>query len=825
MEQVSEVVFDFNKWRELGIDFNTEVKKPTQIFNSILCEKKKLITFLNGISKEDITEEEQKLLSLINFFIQGKRYSALNFLGLDDKSKNIQIIAKLFLIYRENNFDVMFRKLKSIYTDFLWTKNKSGSKFSVNSKFDFDEFDFSGLYGFEKSNPFIIFWYKEDSITSEYNDGVTYHLRTFAKSLIVKFSNDFKELEIRGQDSQRSILLEKHLREKLDLGELEEDEKDFSFINIKDKIISETKLSQDNLLLTGIEFNNSLMPNKSAFSLDNAIGVETDLNDLVMLGKVSLDSISNIKQLKFKFNEINSTHIIRLDSRANGFLFRLYDGRVNDRNRAIIKETLEKIGISLNKVYYFDVVNETEKKILFNKCLELDVNYYKQNKELNPDADIFTEIEKYVSIKEEETYKCRGPNCKFESEEKIEECPDCGFEKFSQIPSSSLKLNKDKLVDDIFAKFNLLDKERFYTIGNFRYSIESISKEVSQAKKSKGESSIIVKLKNIDLDYFEKVVFLFDDGSKQKIPMKYEEYGIKTVFVTFGNVLNNKFLYKKNGVINTYDILNSSIGSFMSDFLDTIEKTKQNYSSIIDDFSREALERLEFLDKCSKEDNFDLIKEEYLAKHFERDIFFLIKRMFNKSDRLGKEGVRETDGFLNLIHYENNEAKYNIFSYDTKLSYDIQEGHYNFSIGEKDKTFFYILGPNFKDKSLLEYTSKKGIRTHIIISNYLNKNDTNIESIYQHYNEYFRLFTDDEDKKSKFLYFELDALIYLFKYYLEIQEKETHQIGNDFNSYVYEMLYSKVDNCGRIRIEIIKEIIRKPIDESLENIKELNVKY
>ncbi|RLG17936.1 hypothetical protein DRN75_02930, partial [Nanoarchaeota archaeon] len=192
------------------------------------------------------------------------------------------------------------------------------------------------------------------------------------------------------------------------------------------------------------------------------------------------------------------------------------------------------------------------------------------------------------------------------------------------------------------------------------------------------------------------------------------------------------------------------------------ENLKKEFIRLIEDSLRSLDDRINLLSIGARNrlGNLDKI-EKYTPKNFERDVFYLLKRMLPFTERWGREGKREADGIIVLATKDDN---YFVISYDPKLT--IKKKYYKLSSQESSKAVFYILDEN-ENTEINSLTKNKGISAHLIISTKFDLK--NIENFVKNIRAWYNLIK--KHKESKFnvpvLFLEIDKLLRIYDIYKE----------------------------------------------------------
>jgi len=700
-----------------------------------------------GVDYDEISKKDGNLLlNLVNDFIsKGKKTYLEKRISLNNISKE--------------KHDILKRIIFESHIEWLWDRNKTGPVFEVKDKKFFDS-TFStniqeGLIS-ENVNNFRILWKIKPYISVEGNlQTGTVIGRKFltAESIIFRISDD--KFEVRGRKGAVNWIRKEKIAGSKKFKEVKPQ------ISTQ-KIIEELKnilLKENGIFnLVGIKFRETYLPNKSWLILKNSKDIREDIDKLSSDGIISPESFTDVKELVFKSIKNDKLIKIKLIHLDDGFKFEIDDKSMDEEERSETKRLLtETLGLAFDEKY--DYKPQYDTKWIFHKILDNSlITYDKYFKNLpNENKEI---LEKIIEVKDEKSKICKSCGVRV----KENQCKKCG--------SNDVQITKKRVIIIREEKVLELIKEKLKELKNFDY--KNIT--YTDIKFRNNKSHLILEFfrdEKVETKKLSRhIKFYLVPITRGKIPRRANEYLENYGFILFGNSWFNRKRFVSFGYIDLYEIV----------FSDT-NKLKEVLRSLIENSLKSIEERVVSLSSESEKRISNIESYKDSPKDFERDIFYILKRIFPLTERWGRIGKRESDG---LIIFADEKDNYFIASYDPKLS----ETEYKLDTEEQNKAIFYILDENqFENIKLL----KKGngnINAHIFISNKFD--NSKLDGFVKGIRKWYKLFEKYSDKQFKV------PIIFL----------ETRQLLELYNLYCQNFSFIRgIPEVNKTFIESVKELL------------------
>jgi len=669
-----------------------------------------------GVDHDKAKDQEGDLIkNLIQEFCKGKK---------SYMEKKLVDINSLFQLDEEK----LKNMLRNISVEWLWDCKKSGVAFNCENKDVLnDEIKTSREERMivENIGNHMIIWRIEPQIIVIANDDWKTIGRKIlnAKSIIIKTEN--KGFEMRGDRSDLGFFKKKF--EGCDgIKEVKLIKNSTSITNSLNKFL---KIEHDDIEIIGVKFLESMLPKRSKILIKNdTSNVYPDLYELENKQVISLSSILQIKDIYIRFRQIGKIIKLRVKNLGDCFVFEIDDSKLLQEEREEAKKILESsLDISFKNKYDYDA--QSDEKYIFTEILRGSSRVYKKYFD-KLSTDIKDILQNLIEIKKYEENRCK--NCKYEFQGDV--CPVCGSEDYIKVNDILPVIKEDSLID---LTYSLLSK-----IISKKDKISNSEVDYEQLKLHKKDKCITLEFTRTQYSesrtksfMIPKKLLFYIVPSPIRKPNKIEGY-----LRLFKNVEIYDFIKVKGDKPQTENLIINLIESSLKELDDRIAY-----------FSTEARNRLSNLENIKK----------YSPKDFERDVFYIFKRLFTLSERLGRERKKESDGIL-IIGLEND--KYFVASYDPKLT--VKKEFYELSSDESSKAMFYILSEN-DNADIKILTNEEGIKTHVIVSN---KFDTkNIKNFVKNINDWYELIKGKRTKVSKtpIMFIELKTLIELYDIYKE----------------------------------------------------------
>ncbi len=716
-----------------------------------------------GVDYDEVKKQEGDILkNLIAEFVRGKKQYIIHKVGS---------INALF----EMGEDKLRQLLAEIYVEWLWNKKKSGISFEYDDKKILQneiKTDKKEKMIVEEVGDYRIIWKIEQEIdvVADDKEWKTIGRKILkANPIILRITNN--KFELRGNKQNLKFFREKFEK----TGKIREIKPKKESKSVAESIQNFIKKECDDIEIIGIKILETNLPKKSKLVLSNEVDIFHDLKELEEKEIISIPSIVNIKEIHIRLKGLNKKVKLRIKHYENYFGFEIDDKNLTDEERRIIKTTIETyLNISFSKVYSYDT--QADEKYIFDQILKgswrvYDKYYEKLSEELK------RVLQRIVVVTDIKKHRCK--DCKYEFIE--EECPKCGSKDFVIVSVPQLKIKENELYSLMYSLLSkFISKESHISNGKVEYNKIELKKypkekyfvlQLIRTEFSKGkETKAFISPRPIKFLVLPKYV---------RRPKRADEYLYPLIEIDLYNLLH---LSKDNE-------------SLKKEFIRLIEDSLRSLDDRINTLSIGARNRLGNLDKIEK----------YTPKNFERDVFYLLKRMLPFTEKWGREGKREADGIIVLVTRDDN---YFVISYDPKLT--VKKKYYKLSSQESSKAVFYILDEN-ENNEINSLTKNKGISAHLIISTKFDLK--NIENFVKNIREWYNLIK--KHKESKFnvpvLFLETNKLLKIYDIYKEVAllikgHPEAHE---EFEKTLIELFstdekYKIIDNRD---LELLRERI------------------
>ena len=626
-------------------------------------------------------------------------------------------------------------------------------------------------------------------------------------------------LEIRGRKRRRHQL-NAEFAEEGSARKVLKDQSEESVLDDLSKVFGEKLESLD---LVEVRFRQSKLPNGSQLTIRNLSGVQEDLqDDSINPAVVSPEIASKISYLKFRDQQSDNIAKIKVERLNRGFSFEIQANYIDDEETQAIKEVIEsKFDISFEKVYPYHLQYQTDYILhqILSGSIEAYDTYYDelddQEKEL---------IDPYTEYKEGDQFVCWG--CRTEYKDEPDTCEECGAESFEE--KDELVIDDDQIFEDvleIFEDLNMTIESDDYDvklqgvhtkekeIGTSRY-VHTLLRRTQDSGKGGLEAT---------QDYrYEYFVYPLSGHKPQRIG----QYLLNTVFITYGTAFEQEL--ENFGTIHLIELLRSDNPGHL--FLEAVERSHRGAQDRYRKRAKQAAKNLRQLqskvdtgvleDYGSDDGPEDDFLDEYSAKKFEKDIFHLLKSVFNFTERWGREGKKETDGCLII---PDGDDGYWVGGYDPKLTTDIRG--YNIRSTEKDKVAYYILEES--DREYIQDVLKpdEPIDAHIFVSDIFREGQ--FEPTAERVQDWFSLVEDgDSGLDVPIVFLRVEHLLDLFDMFESNYTflREYPGVMATFREQVISELsaeggYIEFDDesCNKIRKKLVQELDTRDKDRDVQD--------
>ncbi|SDQ37518.1 hypothetical protein [Halopelagius longus] len=604
--------------------------------------------------------------------------------------------------------------LMTVWAEGKWQEKSPGDEFEFESgdalqeelgRISKEKFVVDTLY-----NSLIIIWtQKQVSRPREEDQTVRSYLDSDWSPLFVR-RRESTLIEIRGPKRRRHQLNSEFSEEGAATKILKERSEE-SVLDDLSTIFGEQLASLD---LIEVRFRQSRLPNGSQLTLRNMSGVQEDLQDETINPKViSPEIASKIAYLKFRDQNSGNIATIKVVRQTRGFSFEIQANYIDDEETEAIKSVVEdNFNISFDKVYPYHLQYQTDYILhqILSGSTEAYQTYYDDLKKKEKEI-----IDPYLNYTQEDQFVCWG--CRTEYEEKPTECEECGNESFDS--KSELSIDHELIYDDVVD--SLADLGQTVESEELDVKIEGLQMKEVEIGSSDYIRALFRRTQNsgqggleATQDYrYEYFIYPLSGHKPQRIG----QYLLNTVFVTYGTAYEQEL--DNYGTVHLLELLRSKDPGQL--LLEAIEKSHRGTQDRYRNRAKQAVRNLRQLqskvdtgvinDYGSEDGPEDEFLDGYSAKKFEKDVFHLLKSIFNFTERWGREGKKETDGCLVI---PKGDEGYWVGGYDPKLTTDAKG--YNIRSTEKDKVAYYILEES--DREYIKDVLKDGdpIDAHIFIS-------------------------------------------------------------------------------------------------------------
>jgi len=490
--------------------------------------------------------------------------------------------------------------------------------------------------------------------------------------------------------------------------------------------------------------------------LKNNKDIREDIGKLESDNIISSESFTDVKELVFKSIKNDKLIKIKLIHLDDGFKFEIDDKGMGEEERSETKRLLtETLGLAFDEKY--DYKPQYDTKWIFHKILDNSlITYDKYFKNLpNEKKEI---LEKIIEVKDEKSKICKFCGVRV----KGNQCKKCG--------SNDVQITKKRVIIIKEEKVLELIKEKLKELKNFDY--KNITYTYMKFRNNK--SHLILEFFRDEKAETKKlsrhIKFYLVPITRGKIPKRADEYLENYGFILFGNSWFNIERFASFGYIDLYEIV----------FSDT-NKLKEGLGLLIENSLKSLEERVVLLSSESEKRILNIEFYKGSPKDFERDIFYILKRIFPLTERWGRIGKRESDG---IIIFADEKDNYFIASYDPKLS----ETEYKLDAEEQNKAIFYILDENQLEN--IKLLKKENIDAHILISNKFDNSKLNV--FVEGIRKWYRLLEKYSNKQFTI------PIIFL----------ETQQLWELYNLYCqYFGLIRGIPEVNKTFLESVKELL------------------
>ncbi|WP_043890704.1 hypothetical protein [Paenibacillus sp. Aloe-11] len=828
-------------WREIGVRYDAIMELESLLVHKKLSgvlvvlrlpalkELCQMYELDHSGNEEQIKEnllklslEERRLLLLLHDLSNRKKktiekyYNDLAFEGIRYERSTL---AKLLHLYRMSPI-----YLVEIFTCFVWDSKSSGKKYIFSKKITVNE---ARKIANEDS------YNKELKETLFKGTGSKNHYRVFSysihskKVLILLYRQisdapkpDFVSAPRNREVSQalflideekntveiKSLIMEENaIRIYLDktLGALSLIESEVfaayekeTFVNsiINGSTITASGKPVTDFMVYKIKFRGSPLKNSPQITLElDYLDIWPSVEEAYSNGTINLASIKDVESLYFKSSLGNRN--IRSTILENGnIIFTMDDSNLSIDNKEILNSKFfEKFGVPL----FTEISNEQ-----FEEGQADKIDYLLGvSKVENPSAfvrSMLGELRSHNIIQDKITKFYYCDNCKIDyNYEKDEEvptlCVDCEGDRIGKGSNELVTVNIEAIYQFVKGKCKTgntpwkIVRENHIKIGSSEYKCLHLWDETNE----KGLQVLVTEkalhkaaLKN--LNRLLKPTMLILVGQTEKL-IDYSNYSCVEP-INFGRIyIEEEHLFPL----------------MLKDISEKIYRRSKTYLSAAANDAHTELTTI----TTEKINN-----KKYTDKHFEDDVFAMLKDIFPNAEKWGKElsGKPVPEGIFTLSYKErgNNRPKQYVFSYDCKLNTNGQG--YNLDKGEQRKALEYVNTLNANDY-IQYFSDREQLSGHIFISNKFK--ESNFKTMTEHF---YKHLDDQYDTKAIFL--DVDVLVYLHSNYL----KHYELLSNSRNLF-YKGLFGLFSD-EHITRESVDNALKKALDEKIAEYQHLEMR-
>jgi hypothetical protein len=580
------------------------------------------------------------------------------------------------------------RILNSAFAAWLWSRYISGEQFQGDGETFPFQTDKKGTI-IEKIDDYYIVWVLEPRMLVEGNLdlGEVYGSKMLtAESIILKYSDGFWE----ARASKKGLRIIRERFQELGVNKLtatlSEDEITGNIESILTKKI-------ESITVTEIELTESALQEKSRLVISNDFGVHNDMVELKSKHVLPEFSIIDVKSFELRMNETGQMFKLQVKLLDEGYLISLRDMRIPQTDRERMRDILNSVGIHTDDTLYpYEI--KSQLSIIFNKILsgsEAAFNEYLDKLE----GDIVALIKRIITWTDVPYSVC---NTCGRTETLDGECLSCGSTDLKEEKEKKWSANRDAITDEVLFHLNMIGKSFEVEKTNFL--------NVTFKKASKSEIECVFQKSTTygNIPRNTPYVFHLLVTGGEPIPEKYDDYLLNCGLILFGNAVFREKNPYRYGSLDLFQLLYAKPDDLRKIFADLVDNTLSRTDGILLQLCLEARNRLKNPNYYSS-----IEPKSARAKEFERDVFYILRRLFSLSTRYGRIAKRESDG---LVTFAGKDHRYFVSSFDAKYS----DEEYDLDSEEKKKAVFYILDENMND-AIYSLTDTKGIRSHLIIGN------------------------------------------------------------------------------------------------------------
>lgn len=545
--------------------------------------------------------------------------------------------------------------------------------------------------------------------------------------------------------------------------------------NIREFISDESSDMQ----IIGVKFNESELPERSRIRIKSERAIYNDLEALHQRNVISTEGVSAIKKLYLRDERYGGKYRIKVIHGNDGFRFELEAPDKSQRERKRFKDRFtQKTGVDFGVVYEYGSQNQRH---LFNRTLSGDGKVYdRYYPDLEPDLTQY--VDEFTAVTYPKLKLCL--NCRHTVESDRSSCDECGGVNFSEsFDKTNVRLNHERIAQQVKNRLSELspEHEAFRVMDWSPDRRELNNRDVIRASFRYYEAE-----EDGSSTDTRHEVFFVPQGNQSR-PGQVTNYLLKCVFMTYGDSTIDD--YDGFGRIPLYELLTADypdglVGKAIHDAITGVQKRTFNRANTAYDEAQTYLNILSSDNAFSE--RVDELEEHYDPNNpnlFEKHVFYLLKGLFNQTERWGRHGKREADALL-IIPQPGERVSY-AAKVDAKISH--REKGYELGTRGEDQASRYLANSE-ELNALRAKTGRDNASALIIISQNFNEDTFPIRAR----GVQDRLSPDGEGHVPDLVFMDFEALVKIYELeYNHYQELANPDIRSQFNEFVLDELANK----------------------------------
>lgn len=634
------------------------------------------------------------------------------------------------------------------------------------------------------NNEYDILWPGNSEIDKEVEKGeVTARKLLKTNPVIVKKQDD--EFVIRGKAQSRGRVTER-LYSYDNVDKSEPDQREESISGQMGSMLSQTSGKfRDSFKIIDVKYTESALPGHSGIILKNESGIHRDIKELQSNGY--LKGMAGLEEFRVKDLVHGGRFRITLTHRQDGFKFDSLTTHKTDEERQKFERRFSKVAeVEFDTIYEYGAEDD---RYLLNRILSgsykaYDSFYSKLSSDQQDFIDEVLERDEDDNLKLKKKKDCE--ECGEPQDVENDVCEHCEETRFGEPYPVETKVNPNsvcsyynRVIRDVSPSHSDVNFLKFDTQTTELRDNRVVEANVKMHR-SPGSADHIR----------QRQVYFAPLGNGQKV-RRFSDYLLEAVYVTYGPKDGEDF--SGYGSLSLYDLLFNEnvdnaeiVGEATYNAVHSLEERVLAESRDALETAKKYLATVDGIDEIHE--NEDILSEYYgSGTFFEKQVFYLIRFLFERSERWGKENKRESDGAI--IFPREDADKYHILSYDSKLSF--AEDGYDFSPAEEDQATRYILHDNDWE-SLKVKTGDRHLDAHIMISQ--NFNDNHFSKMAENVHSHFDVFSS-RDVDTHIVYLKFESLVSLYEIKRRLYEHMSDgELVKKFNQFFLEEVHDQEED-------------------------------